>query len=257
MDILWYIFLINNLYTSRQVRKTTNIQVIWGDNMKVLERAKNETARDYAFRVIKQNIISLEFIPGTFVSENEIAQELGISRTPVREAIIDMAKASVIETIPQKGNFVTLIDPELIDEARFLRKVLDKAVIELACETDNPELLEKLEENVQLQEFYLEKEASEKILPLDNEFHELIYLFTGKKRIHDMSTNIMIHFDRVRTLSVETVKDMKVVKDHREMLEAIKNHDKETAVALVEKHLNRYQLDKELLKAQYPDYFKK
>lgn len=224
--------------------------------MKILDRKPGETARDYAFRVIKENIVSLEFVPGTFVSENEMALDLGLSRTPVREAIIDLAKASVIETIPQRGNYVTLIDSEMVEESRFLRQVLDRAVIELACEVDDPEGISRLEENVQLQEFYLDKNAGEKIYILDNQFHEGIYALTKKDRIFDMRSTLMIHFDRVRSLSVETVKDMKIVKDHREMLDAIKNHDKQRAVELVDKHMNRYQLDQQLMKKEYPEYFK-
>lgn len=223
--------------------------------MKILERKNGETARDYAFRVIKDNIVSLEFVPGTFVSENEIALELGVSRTPVREAIIDLAKASVIDTIPQRGNLVKLIDTDMVEESRFLREILDKAVIEKACEIDDPEGIAKLEENVQLQEFYLDKNAGDKIYVLDNSFHEQIYAYAKKSNIFDMRSTLMIHFDRVRSLSVETVKDMKIVADHRGMLEAIKAHDKEKAVALVVKHMNRYELDQQMIKDQYPDYF--
>lgn len=223
--------------------------------MKFLEKKSGETARDYAFRVIKENIVSLEFVPGTFVSENEIAVELGMSRTPVREAIIDLAKASVIETLPQRGNYVTLIDPQMVNEARFLRQVLDTAVIEVACETDDEEGLMALEENVQLQEFYLDKNAGDKIFVLDNQFHEEIYKYSKKSRIYEMRSTLMIHFDRVRSLSVETVKDMKIVKDHRDMLDAIKRHDKEAARALVDKHLGRYQVDQDIIRKQYPTYF--
>ena len=223
--------------------------------MRILEKKKGETARDYAFRVIKENIVSLEFVPGTFVSENEMALELGLSRTPVREAIIDLAKASVIETIPQRGNYVTLIDPQMVDESRFLRHVLDKAVIEFACDMDDAEGIDILEENVQLQEFYLDKNAGDKIFVLDNQFHEGIYKYAKKSRIFEMRSTLMIHFDRVRSLSVETVKDMKIVKDHREMLEAIKRHDKVAAVELVDKHLGRYKFDQDIIRAQYPEYF--
>lgn len=223
--------------------------------MKISEKKSGETARDYAFRVIKENIVSLEFTPGTFVSENEMALELGLSRTPVREAIIDLAKASVIETVPQRGNYVTLIDPEMVDESRFLRRVLDRAVIEVACTMDNPQVLEELEENVQLQEFYLDKNAGDKIFLLDNQFHEGIYRYAKKGRIFEMRSTLMIHFDRVRSLSVEAVKDMKIVQDHKDMLNAIKNHDVEAAVALVDKHMTRYQVDQDVIKAQYPEYF--
>lgn len=103
--------------------------------MNILERLPQESARDFAFRVLKENIVSVTLKPGTLVSENEIAMELGVSRTPVREAILDMAKVGIIETLPQRGSYVALIDPKMVDESRFLRQVLDSAVIEVACDT--------------------------------------------------------------------------------------------------------------------------
>lgn len=223
--------------------------------MRVSDRLQGETARDYAFRVLKENIVSLEIKPGTLVSENDLAFELGISRTPVREAIIDLSKAAVIETLPQRGSYVKFIDPVMVEESRFLREVLDKAVIEVACDVADEAGIAELEENVQLQEFYLEKQAGDKIFVLDNQFHEGIYKLAQKGRIFEMRSTYMIHFDRVRTLSVETVKDMKIVNDHREMLEAIKAKDKERAVAAVIKHLNRYHVDEEVMKLEHPEYF--
>lgn len=224
--------------------------------MHILDRLPQETARDFAFRVLRDNIVSVDLKPGTLVSENEIAMELGVSRTPVREAIIDLAKAGIIETLPQRGSYVALIDSKMVDESRFLRQVLDSAVIEVACDNATDEVLSKMEENVHLQEFYLEKQAAERIYELDNEFHKLIYTAAQKDIIYEMRSTMMIHFDRVRTLSVETVKDMKIVSDHRNMLEAIKSKDKLRAVELVNKHLSRYQVDENLIKEQFPEYFK-
>ena len=223
--------------------------------MTIYERMPQESARDYAFRLLKDNIVSLELKPGTLISENELAMELGLSRTPVREAIIDLAKVSIIKTIPQRGSYVSLIDPKMVEESRFLRRVLDKAVIEVACESADPNAISELEENVHLQEFYLERNDIEKILTLDNQFHKLIYTAAGKDIIYDMRDSVMIHFDRVRSLSAETVKDFKIVNDHRQMLDAILAHDAETAVNLVEKHLNRYKFDEAYIREQFPEYF--
>ena len=130
--------------------------------MNILERLPQESARDFAFRVLKENIVSVTLKPGTLVSENEIAMELGVSRTPVREAILDMAKVGIIETVPQRGSYVALIDPKMVDESRFLRQVLDSAVIEVACDVAEGDVLEMMEENIHLQEYYLEKQAAER-----------------------------------------------------------------------------------------------
>ena len=83
----------------------------------------------------------------------------------------------------------------------------------------------------------------------------MIYVAAKKETIHNMRQMIMIHFDRVRTLSMLTVKDKKIVNDHRVMLDAITTNDKEKAKEIVEKHLNRYRLDQEELIKAFPQYF--
>lgn len=225
--------------------------------MRLIEKLPTETARDYALRAIKENIISLDLAPGTGISENEIASFLGISRTPVRESIQELSKASIIEIYPQRGSYVALIDSQYVEEAVFLRRVLDAAVIEAACDMATAEDIQMMEENVALQQFYLQNMATDKIYSLDNEFHKLIYVAAKKETIHTMRSNILIHFDRIRSLSMMAIKDTKIVNDHRMMLDAIKNKDKELARLLVEKHLNRYRIDEEELNAKYPDFFKK
>lgn len=224
--------------------------------MQITNKLAGETAREYAFRMLKENIISLELKPGSSISENELARELGISRTPVREAIIDLNKALIVEIYPQRGSYIALIDGDLVEESRFMRKVLDTAVIELACAMATEEDISLLEDNVKLQEYYLQNVAADKILELDNEFHKMIFSITKKERIYAMKSTLMIHYDRVRTLSMVAVKDMKIVNDHRMMLEAIRNNDPVQASQLVEKHLNRYQIDETEIRKKYPEYFK-
>ena len=224
--------------------------------MELYTKLPKETARDYALRVLKGNIISLELAPGTAISENELAAEIGISRTPVREAIIELAKAYLIEIYPQRGSFVSLIDPKMVEEARFLRRVMDTAVIEEVCETADEEGIRLLEENVELQEFYLSKGTTDKLFDLDNKFHRDIYVVAKKDIIYDIHSTLMIHFDRVRNLSVVTVKNNGIVGEHRAMLEAIKAKDKKTASELVAKHLDHYQVDEIEIRSRRPEFFK-
>lgn len=224
--------------------------------MTILEKLPTETARDYAVRAIRENIISMDLAPGQGISENEIAGQLGLSRTPVREAIQELHKASIVEIFPQRGSYVSLIDPKYVEEARFLRRVLDTAVIEKACQEATAEDIANLEENVALQEFYLQNAAANRIYELDNAFHKMIYSMVKKDTIYAMRATIMIHFDRVRSLSMTTVKDMKIVCDHRQMLEAIKTNNVEQAKQLVEKHLGRYQIDEAAIRSSHPEFFK-
>jgi len=223
--------------------------------MKAVERYNSETAREYAMRAITENIISIDLEPGQLISENEIASFLGVSRTPVRESIQELNKAALIEIYPQRGSYVSLIDSKYVEEAVFLRKVLDIAVIEEACDLATEDDIALLEENVALQEFYLKSNNTKKIFEPDNEFHRMIYVAAKKETIHNMRRTIMIHFDRVRTLSMLAVKDTKIVADHGIMLNAIKDKDKTKAKEIVEKHLDRYRVDQEELLKTYPQYF--
>ena len=86
--------------------------------MKLEERHYAETAREYARRMLKENIISMDLKPGAMVSENELAAQLGLSRTPVREALMDMSQYGVVDVMPQRGSRISLIDYNLVEEAK-------------------------------------------------------------------------------------------------------------------------------------------
>lgn len=224
--------------------------------MYIMERMEKETAREYAFRVIKYNIISLELTPGSMVSENELAEEMGISRTPVREALIELSKLKVVEIYPQRGSFISLIDNELVEEARFVRLLLEQTMVMEACDVAGEENLLALEEILRLQDFYLERGAKDKLLQLDNDFHELLFTMNNKKFTYALISGMMTHFDRVRRLSLSVIKDSKNISDHKKLVEAIRNKDKELAKEVITDHLSRYKLNKIELIKQYPAYFK-
>ncbi|HHX60457.1 MAG TPA: GntR family transcriptional regulator [Epulopiscium sp.] len=224
--------------------------------MQILERKAKETAREYAFRIIKYNIISLELEPGSMISEKELAEAIGVSRTPVREALIELSKLRIVEIYPQKGSFISLIDSELVEEVRFIRLVLEHNMVALACEVATPEDIILLEENLRLHEFYLQQKAIDKQLQLDNKFHKLLFSICNKDFTHDLLEGMMAHFDRVRSLSLSTIKHTNILLDHKAILNAIIKKDKVLAIDIITSHLSRYKTDEEGLKKQYPHYFK-
>lgn len=224
--------------------------------MKLLERLPRETGRDYALRTIKDNIIKLELAPGSPVSENELAAELQLSRTPVREALIELSKVKIIEIHPQKRSVVSLIDYELVEESRFMRNLLECAVAELDCQLAGPEDVIRLQENVRLQHFYLDSFYPDNLMLLDNEFHGLLFAIAKKPQVFALMQNISIHFDRVRSMALSSVRDLKIVQDHEDIVEAIARRDAHAARERMEVHLSRYKIDAAELRAQYPQYFK-
>ncbi|MFT4005993.1 MAG: GntR family transcriptional regulator [Lacrimispora sp.] len=224
--------------------------------MRLTERFSKETGREYALRMLKDNIIHLDLAPGSMLSENELSSEMHLSRTPVREALIELSKVGIVEIYPQKGSVVSFIDYKLVEEARFMRSVLECAVVDLACKAAEEEAVGELKENVKLQEFYLENRSPQKLLELDNEFHRLLFHITGKDQIYQLMDSFTIHFDRIRSMSLAAVKDLKTVSDHQAIVEAIAAKDGDGAKREMEKHLSRYKIDEEALRNEYPGYFK-
>ena len=224
--------------------------------MRITEQLGRENGRDYALRLLKENFVRLELEPGSSISDREVAARLSLSRTPVREALLELAKSRVVDIYPQRGSVVSLIDYDLVEEAYFVRKVLETAVVELACEKAADSLPEDLEDNVKLQRFYQQERNTEKLMELDDEFHRLIFKAAGKMQAYEMMKGMMVHFDRVRNMALGTIKDRSLVEDHEKILKAVRSHDKESARALMEKHLSRYQVDEEEVRRRYPGYFK-
>lgn len=225
--------------------------------MRLLERYPRENGREYALRVIKNNIIRLELAPGSRVSEKNLADEMGLSRTPVREALIELARGGIVEIYPQRGSMVALIDYSLVEEARFMRSIMENAVVRLVCEMAKPEDILKLGENLKLQEFYLDSTDAGRLMELDDDFHKLLFDIAQKSQSYLLMQNLTLHFDRVRNMALSAVKELKIVQDHQAIVEAIRQHDAERAGELMEIHLSRYKIDEEAIRRKYDaKYFK-
>ena len=127
---------------------------------------------------------------------------------------------------------------------------------ELDCEMAAPGDLERLSENIRLQSLYLDDFYTGQLMALDNQFHGMLFDIAKKSQVYALIQNISIHFDRVRTLALSSVKSGKIVQDHVDLVDAIRRKDPKSARELMALHLNRYDLDPAALRAAYPQYFK-
>lgn len=223
--------------------------------MKNIEKLPKESNSDYAFRVIRDNIISLELKPGTMISEQDLAYELDLSRTPVHEALQELSKTKIVEIFPQKGSLVSLINLELVNEAVFVRATLESAITEEACKIANDEDIKYLTENVELQEFLLKQNNIDKFMEMDNLFHQKMYEITNKMQCYYMVKSMNIHHDRFRALRVHGADRTPILKVHKQILQAIQDKDAEAARELTAEHINRTRLDAAEIKKKYPQYF--
>ena len=223
--------------------------------MKNTEKIGKETNREYALRVIRENIVNLELAPGSMISEQDIANQLNLSRTPVHEAMQELSSTKIIEILPQRGSHVSLIDMDLVEEAVFARSTIERSITEMACTRATEKDIQELEENVTLQQFYLEKNNLDKIMELDNAFHKMMYKITNKMQCHYMIRLMSIHYDRIRELHLHSFNPERIINEHKEILEAIRNKDGKAATDAVDRHLSRHHMQADEIKKKYPQYF--
>ena len=224
--------------------------------MKLPERLPRETGRDYALRVLKENIVNLEIAPGSQISENELSAALGISRAPIREALSELEKVKIVEIQPQKKTSVLLIDPALVEEARFMRSTLEDAVIGEVCMRRTEQDLFRLEENLTLQDLAFRSNALDQVMIKDNEFHRYFFEISRKPEIYQLMQTLQIHFDRVRNLTLHTIIDRKILEEHEAIFRCIRERDVENARIRLRAHLERVQVDSSVVRKAYPQYFK-
>ena len=223
----------------------------------VAERAAGSTARDYAYTVIRENLVSLNLAPGSILNDVEIAEALGISRTPVREAINQLkSESEIIEIYPQRGMKVALIDLGMIREVRHFRTVLEMEMIRICCRKAEETDLKWFEDSVAMQQFFLERKHPEQTMQLDNEFHKKLYDIAGCGHIHHFIRGMMIHYDRVRTLEMEDESYREAVEDHDHMVHAMRQKDEDRAAEIMRVHLERGIRYEERIRAKHPEYFK-
>ena len=224
--------------------------------LKLPERLPRETGRDYALRVLKENIVNLEIAPGSQISENELSAALGISRAPIREALSELEKVKIVEIQPQKKTSVLLIDPVLVEEARFMRSTLEDAVIGEVCMQRTEQDLFRLEENLTLQDLAFRSNALNQVMIKDNEFHRCFFEISRKPEIYQLMQTLQIHFDRVRNLTLHTIIDRKILEEHEAIFRCIRERDVENARIRLRAHLERVQVDSSVVRKAYPQYFK-
>ena len=144
----------------------------------------------------------------------------------------------LIEVKPQAGTYVSLIDKEIIDEAIFMRKLLEKGVLREACNEFSEEMFMELEKNLFAQKLVLNKDGKEnEFHNLDKEFHKLIFIGCHKINIWESIMKISTHYNRMRLLSERKTDKALLVKQQEEMLSIIKNKDLDKIDEYIEKHI--------------------
>lgn len=219
-----------------------------------------QTLSAQVYEHLREEIVFMQRKPGEMISENEIAEQLQVSRTPIREALRLLANERLIEIIPQVGSRVSLISVRKIEEAWFIREQLEVGAFVRAARMWDLFLARQYEEPL-LQLIEQQRDAAfagehEKLLKLDEEFHKTIISITKNETLIDVIEQMRAHVNRARLLTLkEKTKSGLVVAEHEDILQAIKKRDAQQTGALLENHLQWLHLELPELQKQYPDWF--
>lgn len=225
------------------------------DNIIVLERDINESIGDYAVRCLEYNIMTMNLVPGTFISEKIISEMLSISRTPIREAFSRLEKINLIEIYPQKGTMVSLIDTSIVEETSFMRMVFEKEIIKIVCKNIEEKDIKLINKNIEAYEKNINTHKLYELLKLDNEFHRILFFIADKKLTYNLIKDSIKHFNRVRIFNMLEMDRNRTLLEHKNILEYIREKNTKKLLPLIESHLTHVKDDMVFLKSKFPEYF--
>ena len=215
-----------------------------------------ESTREFVYRFLKANIMHLRMPPGTPLTEQDIATLLSVSRTPVREAFIQLSQEHLLDILPQKGTYVSLIDLDSVEESKFMRETLEKSVIKIACRQFPAERLFELQSCISIQELCLQENNYLKFYELDEQLHRTIFSGCKKERIWDAIQQMNTHYNRVRLLNLASSSDFnELLQQHKNLVQAIRDQDATLGGKTIALHLNKVRVDLIELSQEYPAYF--
>lgn len=199
--------------------------------------------RGRVFNKIRDDILSGKYKEGEELREVAIGEELGVSRTPVREAFRQLELEGLIQIVPNKGAYVTGITAKDVKDIYMIRSKLEGLCAYWATYHITEEQMEELEENIYLSKFHAGKGHSEQIAELDNRFHEVLYEACNSKMLEHQLRDFHDYVLRVRKKTLSQFKrSTESTKEHEQIFEAIKNKQPQEAERLANLHIvNAYK----------------
>lgn len=211
--------------------------------------------RDVVFHTLREAILKGELKPGERLMELQLAAKLGVSRTPIREAIRMLEQEGLAVTVPRKGAEVARMTEKDMEDVLVVRAALDGLAVELACDNITAEQLGQLQNAERRFGSCIKNGDLKKIAEADVEFHEVIYRATGNARLVTMLSNLREQMYRYR---VEYLKDSdnypELLREHQAIVEGISKRDKKHVAEVMRSHVyNQAEAIKNMIREQEAD----
>jgi len=197
-----------------------------------------ELLNQKVYRILKIRIVKGDIEPGSKLLEKNISEKLGVSRTPIREAIQRLAAEGFVKMVPNQGMVVNKISIKDMRELLQIRSVLEGLAARLVAQVIKEEEIKELEKYQKQMEFFTNENDPLSFSKMDCEFHELILNICGNNRLIQIRKNLSDQANRYRIRSLSIAGRLKYsLKEHREIVEALKRKDSEQADRLSQKHV--------------------
>lgn len=199
---------------------------------------KSMSLANQVYETIERNILNGVYPQGDILSESKLSEELGVSRTPIREALTKLETEKLISTTPM-GAVVLGITTKDVNDMFQVKLHLDPLINKMAAANISEEALAKLKENLDQQDFYNSKDNMEKLRDLDTEFHDIIYAESKSPILQGILSGIhhkLLKY-RISSLEIEDRSDHSV-EEHEAIYNALKDRDEMRVELLVLQHIN-------------------
>ncbi|MDI3480605.1 MAG: hypothetical protein PWQ97_260 [Tepidanaerobacteraceae bacterium] len=196
--------------------------------------------RSKIYHHLKNAILNGVYKPGESLIELKVAKELGVSRTPVREAIRQLELEGLVSSIPNKGVVVEGITEQDVEDIYTIRKMIEGLAARWAAEKISDEQLKEMKDILDLMEFYTEKGEIDKVSELDTQFHDIIFRACDSRPLESVLTNFHHFIQRARLVSIKSTGRAPVsLEEHRKIYNALASHDPDAAEKAMIRHVDK------------------
>jgi DNA-binding GntR family transcriptional regulator len=222
--------------------------------LRALDMSRVPSVTDLVYAELYNRVVDLDLVPGTKLSEAEVAKRMGVSRQPVRDAFYRLSQQGFLLIRPQRATVVMPISIEAVHQARFIRTALELETVRAAMANMNAAAIGELEALIDEQEKAVRCDDRSDFHALDDAFHSRICEIAGHGHVWALIRDHKAHMDRVRYLSLENGAQL-ALDDHVGILEALRAGDEETAIVRMRGHLGRIAGIIAEIRAAHSDYF--
>jgi DNA-binding GntR family transcriptional regulator len=233
-----------------------SIQSITASALTRISRTNGGRAGLAVYDAVREAIVTTELEPGRQISENEIAEKLGVSRTPVREALARLRDDQLVQIVPQLGTFVSRISVSGVDDAQFLREALECSAVRLAAERADKGDVAELGVLIARQESARDAADANAFYVLDDQLHSTLCELSGRPIAWTIVARANGHLNRVRRLSLTDPGYIaEMIEEHKAVVDAVGRGEPDAAEDALRHHLRMVLSDLPNIRTNHPEYF--